>query len=143
MNKIILILACAFITLSANSQDIPKKANTIIVQGTTFEQVANLLMDKGYMIDKSDAAMQTILTKEKVGKNNIYITLFVRIKDSAAIIKGTCTNKIAFHSGMVTLEASEDEIAYRSLEMSLWKMAFRRMNDLALSFGKPVEYLVQ
>ena len=67
----------------------------------------------------------------------------VRIKDSSAIIKGTCSDHIGFNVNGVTMAAENYIIANRSLNTSTYKVAFRDMNNFALSFNKPVEYLIQ
>jgi hypothetical protein len=138
---LILFLFINFVVI-VQAQDIPKKANTIIVHGVTLSEVVNQLLDAGYFIDKADTVFNLITTKERACKKNkgTFVTYMIRIKDSSAIFKGNCSDHIGFTLDMVQFAAQDYEIVYKG---GLFKIAFNDMNNLALSFNKPVEYSIQ
>src|SRR6478735_5573081 len=102
-----ILIAFIFFSFTASAQDIPKKANTIIAKGISFNEVINQLLDKGYFVDKADTAFNLITTKETTCKLNkgVFVTYMIRIKDSSVIIKGTCTDHIGYNISGVIVEA--------------------------------------
>ena len=141
---LILVLFMNFVVI-AQAQDIPKKANVIVVKGVSFDEVTNQLLDKGYFIDKTDASLHLITTKETTCRKDkgTFVTYMIRIKDSSAIIKGTCTNHVGYTISGVIINAENYEIVNKGGNIGILKIAFHDMNNLALSFNKPVEYSIQ
>ncbi len=141
MNKILILL---FLFLSQNcfSQDIPKKANTIIIHGLTYQTVIDTLLERNFTIDKRDTALKTLVTNPRTIKS-MTIIVSARVKDSSVIITGQVNFNIGITLGGVYTESSYDEIAYTGTMGSLYKKAFMILNNLALSFNKPIEYLIK
>ena len=138
------LLILFLVPLSLLAQDIPKGANTIKVTGVSLKEVAKALLDGGYTFEKVDSNFQSIETGFKQSKKNkqMELSLYVRIKDSAAIITGK-----TFDAGMtganfmgtqVSKEEATSDIAYTS---GNFVKVFNEMKAFALSFNKPVEYL--
>lgn len=136
-----MLLPCALF-----NQDIPKGTNTIKVNGVTFRQVADGLLDAGYSFEKIDSNFQTIKTEFRQSKSvsTMQIALYARVKDSSLIITGK-----GFMPGLeggyllgkqLTKEDATMDIKYTS---GNYKKLFNEMNAFAKSFNKPVEYLKQ
>jgi len=138
-----LILFMPIICLS----QIPKRANTIIIKGPTFKEVATALLDAGYTIEKSDSSLQTIKTewKDGTGKDKLVrLRLYARIKDSSAIIRGEYYPPGPIGTKFLGQEQTIENSTYKIENTSgLPKNSFNEMNDFALSFKKPVEYIIQ
>lgn len=118
-------------------QSIPPKANTIVLKAVSFNQVCTSLVEKGYQIEAKDSALQTIRTvpqrfENTYGANQI---LFIRLKDSTAIITSTYNNDSG-NNYPVYNDAGSNGKTRRSLPGK----AFTKMNEFALSLNKPVEY---
>jgi len=130
--------------LSSTAQT--KGANTIKVIGVTFKEAVDKLLDAGYVPEKIDSNFQTVKTEFKIseGKNkNVQLSLFVRIKDSTAIITGK-----TFNSGMVGATLFGTQISKDAATLDIenssgtFKKVFSEMNSFALSFKKPIEYSI-
>lgn len=153
MNKILLILSCAFLTLSASSQDIPIKANIILVHGVSFKEVVNTLLDRGYSISKIDSNFNTVETEPKDIPNQGMVQqmiLKVRVKDSITTITGLfgfpANTNNQYRAGSLGAMIAGVDMPIANFKM--WgkrkkPTAWTVMNNFALSFNKPVEYLVQ
>lgn len=130
---------------SLQAQEIPKKTNTIIVKGVTFNEAARQLLDQNFLIDRSDSALQYINTRQR--KTNTfwicYLTMNLRVKDSSLIITGTCSDNAESTLWGVTTKTGELPVSYKGEKVGIYKIAFNDMNAFALSFNKPVEYLIQ
>ncbi len=143
--KILFSVLAFFIVGIGKGQEIPKKANTIIVHGVTFSEVCNALLDSGYNIDKKDNDLQTVRTEAKQYPkywNATYI-IDIRVKDSIAYISGKLTAPPQgglFNNEPIFYQTKKDGVPYPK---SLFTVAFIWMNNIALSFNKPVEYSIQ
>lgn len=138
------------------SQSIPPKANTIVVHGVTFQEVCMRLLDSGYVIEKKDSDLQTIVTQPRKYpyKFNAGYVIYARVKDSAAVIYATYFVPYT-KSLLVNLPGGNDPILKderavnivdkkgRTKERDLDAIPYLQINTLALSFGKPVEYKIQ
>lgn len=132
---------------SFSQKEIPKKANTITIVGVVFKEAANSLLDAGYTFEKVDSNFQTIKTefKEGTGKNKwMRLRLYVRIKDSSAIVTGEWYNTLFIGSKLLgieqTVENSTSKIEYT---IGNPKACFNEMKEFALSLKKPVEYSIK
>lgn len=113
----------------AHTQDIPKGANLIKVSGVTFRDAAMSLLDAGFSFEKVDSNFQTLKTEWKDIKGySPKIKFEIRVKDSTLIIKGSWQN-------MNILFDIENQ------KWAAYRVTFSEMNNYALSFRKPVEYL--
>jgi hypothetical protein len=117
---------------------IPKDANTIIVKGVTFKEAVNRLLEIGFNIAQTDSIYQTIKTEPTATKVNgeVLLTLYTRIKDSNAYIKGDFTIALTKDFGVM-------QVRNAGTNISPLKHAFNSMNNAAISFNKPVEYIKQ
>lgn len=142
-NKILIILMIAA-PLMGRGQDIPKKANTIIIKGVDFLEAANKLLDAGYPIDKKDNDLQTVVSEPQVLKKfaTAYITISIRIKDSSAHIFG---NSAIYTYGKLSPNNLFTEWKVRNAGMkgSADRVTWDELNAFALSFNKPVEYRIE
>lgn len=127
------LLSLLLLVSVAYAQYIPKNANTIIVKGVTFNDVVNRLLDEGWHIAQIDSVQQTIKTEATPTKRNgvILVTMYVRVKDSIANITGN-----------YNIEGNKETYAVenRGIKGSPLKNSFILLNEIALSFGKPVDY---
>lgn len=135
---------------------IPKDVNVIIVKGVSYEEVLNRLLDSGYKIDKKDSELKTVLTEHKPYPKywNAAYRLFIRVKDSIAAIQGTFTGP--WDDPFATTASTNKNYLWRDVPIrnhvnkkgvtypkSNHGYPFLLINDFALSFGRPVEYLKQ
>ena len=144
MLKYIFIL---FPLFALSQQKIPKNTNAIEVNGISFREVANGLLDASYTFEKIDSNFQTIKTefKDGVGKNKwMRLRLMIRVKDSTATITGECYNTMFIGTKLLgveyTIENSTFKIEYTSGGS---KNCFLEMNAFANSFKKAIAYLVK
>ena len=134
---------------------IPRNANTIIVKGVGFLEVCNALLDSGYNISMKDDALQTAVTEPKVYPKhwNAAYKIYVRVKDSVATLKGTCTAPwvdFLTKASNKTDPLWKDDPVYNQANKkgdpypkSLFTYPFLIINKFALTFGKPVEYEIR
>jgi len=108
--------------------------NTARVSGVTLNEAGNKLLDMGYVIEKSDSIFQFLKTefRDGTGKSEwMKIRLFVRIKDSVAIVTGEWYNTMLIGSKLLgqeqTIENSIYKIEYTSGNP---KNCFNEMNFL-------------
>lgn len=149
VNKIVttaVIIFIAFINFAYSQDIIPKKANTIIVKDVSFNEIVNRLLDSGFIINLMDKEYQFVKTEyKKVCLDCVPSVMYnIRIKDSAAIIKGTWQSSGNFlQIGM----GSNNETLYvfpiQNEKLKVPKTCFSMMNNFALSFNKPVQYLIE
>ena len=145
MKQSLTILFLFLLVSKCFSQVIPKKANAILIKNISFKEMENGLLDQGYVFEKSDSNLQTIKTEFKNGKGklkSVKSQFYVRIKDSVATLWGEC-----YYVGLLGVKAvgttwSVDSAPTR-IENSGNKNIFGEMNQLAVSFKKPLEYLIQ
>ena len=131
------LLFCLFISTTCYSQDIPKYTNTIVVKGLSFDSAMNLLLDKGFRIEKKDNDLYTFETEPKeASKSSIYIIkLYGRSKDSS--IYFTATSDL-----YGTNAYNHAKVENRGMKGSFLQKSFIAFNNLILSFNKPVEYQI-
>ena len=130
-----------------SQNEIPKKANTIELQGVFFKEIANGLLDAGYTFEKVDSNFYTIRTEFKngTGKNKwMKCRLLIRVKDSTAIISGEWYNSMFIGSKILgqeqTIENSTYKIEYTSGNS---KNSFVDMKTFAEFFKRPIRYLTK
>ncbi len=131
--KIIALL----LIIPAMGQAQPKNTERIIIQGVTFKQAINKLLDKGYTIDKIDSTFNTASTVKKSldGTRDTYV-LNARIKDSALYLTG-------YLEWFMFGNKYEQDIANAGAKGFSPRNAFKKMDEFAKSFGLPVEYEVK
>jgi hypothetical protein len=133
------LLIIFLLPVMAFAQTPPKKASRIIVEGVSFDQVVNEILDKGWKIEKSDKAIGTIKT-EKISlfkSDNGYLIINIRVKDSIATISGVCG-----FVGQTYGDNGNTEVANKGMKGSIIKESFSRMNDLALELSNRIKYTV-
>lgn len=116
----------------------PKKSNTVKISGVTYEGIMNIMLDKGYRIEKSDDKFQTIVSEPftihlKSGKaSTAKVIVYVRVKDSVAIIKGDAINmgfKFKAESGKNDVPGRAFEELYEIARISGEKIDYARENE--------------
>lgn len=130
--------------LTGIGQEIPKKANIIIIKGVGFLEAANKLLDAGYPIEQKDNDLQTVVSEPQVLKKfaTAYITISIRIKDSSAYI---FAKSALYTYGKLNPNNLFTEWRVRNAGMkgSADRVTWDELNTFALSFNKPVEYKIQ
>lgn len=126
--------------LSLQAQDtIPVKASVILVKGVSFKEVVNQLLDRGYSMSKIDSNFNTLETDpyEPKYKTGLVHRMIVRarVKDSTA--QFTATYGLGYNA------QAADPVANFKMWRNSNKTPWYELNSFALSFNKPVEYLVQ
>lgn len=148
--KYIYLLIGMSLTLVLQAQEAPKKANTIIVTGVTFTQCAATLTELNYFIDKKDEGLGTIVTLARAAdqtgtnflqlnkniKRYLNIVLFIRVKDSTAIITGK------WNASKID-EAGFESISNYGMKGSVPKMAFEAMKDFSTALKGQINYAVK
>lgn len=125
----------------------PKKTNTIEIEGVSFSEVANALMDAGFTLEKVDSNFQTIRTdfKEGSGKTKwMKVRYNARVKDSNVILTGEWYNSMFMGSKIIGQEGTLENSVFKIENASVNpKNCFKDMNTFALAFGKPVKYFTR
>lgn len=128
----------ACILLLIFQQAIPPKANTIVLKPVSFNEVCSALVEQGYQLEAKDSALQTVRTVPRNYQKKYQSTyvINIRLKDSIAFITGT-------FAGMESsaIPIYNDTGAGGKTRPNLPGYGFTLMNQFALSFGKPVQYL--
>ncbi len=121
-----------------SAAQIPKKANTIIVDGVTFEKAINTLLDMGYKIDKVDKDFLTAATEFKQPGNKKIkgweIAISVRVKDNTAIITGEHRDYTSKSESSVT------EISYSPSKLLMNREFFGELDAYAKKLSGNVTY---
>ncbi|MDP4265180.1 MAG: hypothetical protein Q8941_21820 [Bacteroidota bacterium] len=116
----------------------------IAIAGITFKQAATSLLDAGFNLEKIDSNFQTIKTefKEQSGKLKwLKIRLYVRIKDSTALITGEFLNTVNIGGKLLGTEITPENSTFKiKYSWGNEKDCFIEMDKFARSLGKPVEY---
>lgn len=107
----------------------PKGANVIKITGVAFREVAQRLVDSGFFFQKIDSNYQILRTEFKE-VNRYNVSYEVRVKDSVATITGL------WESGNITFDI-------KNVKFSVYRDTFADLNKFALSFNKPVEYVIK
>jgi hypothetical protein len=137
----------------------PKDANTIIVEGVSFNDICIKILESGYGFEQKDKELQYLRTEPILYKkywNGAY-KINVRVKDSVAYFTGIAkvpydTDVLGIGRGVNNKDrawSNSDRIRYQTNKKGqpLYKSAachpFLLMNDFVKSFGKPVTYAKQ
>lgn len=143
-----LLLIFAFISCSPKIQYdplIPKNANRIVVKGVSFDEVVAGLLDAGYSLDKVNKDYQTVKTEYRNMCEKCVPQMYyeVRVKDSIAIIRGKWRSNGDILFGIKSKKDEDNayqfDIKY-NLNAAVPKETWRRMNNFAHRFNKPVSY---
>jgi|GEM_PF-4042345 len=147
--KSYLIFLTFFACIALRAQDIPRKVNTIIVTGVSFQQVATVLADSNYFIDRKDPDVGSIVTLARpvdqsavqIMKNNsrrlTRVVFYIRVKDSVATITGR------YNVPELDYLKEYTAIANTGMKKSFDNIAWEAMNTFALSLGGTVAYLIK
>lgn len=144
------ILLSFFILISINlfGQEIPKKANKIIVSNEkmaadNFVFVKQLLADKGIEIANQDKDINQIKSGNvvitKYGASGYFI---FNCKDKSVIVTGMFKAGYEVSFGGVKGTDDYQTIEYRGMSGSLFRASFEKMNDFAKLLGPTLKYEV-
>jgi hypothetical protein len=122
-----------------------KGVNVIRVKNVDFNQVVNILLDKGYSIEKIDKNFQIVRTEPKSYSNKVggMIKISIRVKDSTAIITGECGLKaidFTIKEGIYYGGSYGGRIENRGMKGSLLKESFQVLNEFAQSLKGEIIY---
>lgn len=137
--KLFSLLFCSLMTFIVSAQP-PKGCDEILITGVSMQELFEKLLDHHFLIDKKDTDLGTIKTerrdinyeKQKGG----FIVINLRVKDSTAYIHATCGLDMTFTNNGIL----EYRVENKGMKGSIIKDAFEVMNQLALSFSKPITY---
>jgi hypothetical protein len=141
MKTILCLLLLAPIALFAQSDSIPfKKCNTITVEfngsaDSVFRAVGANLLDHGYLIEKKDSELFTILTEEKRASGIMaWYKVAVRIVGNKAIF-----------TGLLRLQGFEgwDKVRYQGSGKSAFMQSWAAMEGLSASVNGSKIYTIQ
>lgn len=134
--KIIVLLLLPVFSLA----QIPVKSNTIKVTGVGFLQACTKLLDMGYLIDKKDNDLMTAQTtyKQYINSYNAEHKIFIRVVDSVLTVTGLCRAPSG-NGGLL----NDERLWWAKAKKSLASVGFSYLDQYALSFGRPVEYVKQ
>lgn len=112
----------------------PKNSNLILVKGVTFNQVLNILLDKGYFIDKKENDIQTAKTEPKQMGNGVWnYFVQIRVRDSTAFIYG----QVKFNGR----NEEYSPIVNKGIKGGPQREGFRRLNEIALALKGEISYV--
>ncbi len=131
MIKTVIVFSIIFLCFPIQAQEVPKKANTVIITDTLsqqilFSKVSDLLFEYGYGIHNSDKQSGTITTTEKPYKNGV-IKLNFLIKDNRMILRGDFRSDISLELYGVTSEPTWMSIENRGQKNSAGRNAWDEM----------------
>ena len=149
MKKIFFLLLLPCLTIAQNKND-----NTIIAKGVTFKQVVNILLDADYRIDKIDSNYYTVRTEynkllcANCMKFDAQVMFDIRIKDSAAIIKGQVRINLGIYETALTNRESKyryEEIIYQydKTHKGAMEKGFNEMDRITKLLSSNVTYTKQ
>ena len=124
-----------YYTSAKQVDSIPKKANTIIIEGTQsrneyFNAITNILFEAGYGIHSSDKEQGIITTSEKSFKKGV-IKLTFLIKNKRVVLRGQYNLNMSIDFGEVTSEIAWSEIMYFGMKKSPNIIAWEEMIKVA------------
>lgn len=142
--KSLLTLCLCLLSLVSFGQEIPKRANTIIVESsdsaaTIFKNLKVMLLERQYTLTASDSDVFSITAKGTVSpgvskSNEVILNLFVKQgSPNQVVLRGEFDTRSSY--GIYKIE-------YSPLSGKNYKEAWNRMDELAKSYpsGK-VSYL--
>lgn len=141
------ILFSALFGINAHCQEIPKKANLIVVNDSLtkqqyFDKCLGVLFENGYGIVSSDKDTGNITTTEKESKYGT-LKLMILIKDYQVLLRGSFNNNVSISMYGVTSESSFIDISNYGTKNSPLKRAFEDMDNIAKQIGTNIEYRIK
>jgi hypothetical protein len=133
---LLFLITIIFCSICSYSQ-VPKKANTIVVNNVSLKEAMDTLLNHNFFFDKVDSNNQTLTTQPKKIKGLTYV-FNIRVQDSIAYFSGRVNDNIKF----MDIEPSYSEITNTGMKGSLIRDAFNYLDKLAHYFNKPVEYKI-
>lgn len=123
---------------SKNSQDIPKNANTAIIENTSLDRIVRTLIDSGFVIKKLDKEYQFVETEYQLLCRDCMpqIQLYARVKDSTAILTGKWRSSLNMLLGN-SARKEEDAMIFevKNEKQKVPRMAFNKMKNIAATVG--------
>lgn len=132
---------------SARAQEIPKNSNTIKVTAVTFSQVVNTLLDEGYFIAQLDTVYKTVRTHPRMFqfRTTTYLQVDIRVKDSTAIITGSCGYTEGDFTGNSSfgIFGGKGDVVYKGKQGNIMFESFRKLKRLAELLGSSIQYQIK
>lgn len=136
MKNLLIVFILTFIYVTAYSQDIPAKANTITItlpdSNNVNEKISKVLTSKDYQVSASKSSSE-ISTAPKTLKNNTRVTLYAKIKGTEVVLTGKIV--IAAQGSM--------PIEYKGNKGTPIMNAWEEMDKVAKALGGKVKYEVK
>ena len=125
---------------STQGQNIPKKANTIIItdeltKDQFYDQITDILLEAGYGIHSTDRAQGTITTIERPFKDG-QVRLTLLIKDNRVVLRGS------FSSDVIDYGDEWEMIVNRGQKGSIYQNAWLEFKKIADQISGTKEYLI-
>lgn len=147
MKKIVLAMFVCLFSASLSAQEVPKKANYIVIsdslsQAENFSLVTDLLFEHGYGVLNSDRESGIISTTEKDFKNGS-IKLNIQAKDGKLSFRGDYISNISFSLNGVTASSSWTNISNIGQRNSVTQNAWNEMQKIINALPGEKEYLIR
>lgn len=125
-------------------QEIPKKANVIVIKGVGFDQIVSKLEAAKYEFSSINKDNQTLRTKfMKICDDcKTAVSIRIRVLDSVASITGKWTMKGGFLTGLRDKIDDEEFLNEVKNAKGMDRDVFNFVNLLALSLNGTVSYKV-
>ena len=137
--KIIVLVAVLLFAAGAYAQEVPKKANTILITvadsgDTAWKNTAKILVEQGFVIKNSDGELGTLSTEPKSLKGRAIISLSVLAQGHIITLTGQMVVP-----GLSSLASPVD---YRGMSGSPALLAWQKMQQVAEAYaGGKVQYV--
>ena len=144
MRRLSILIITLSLCLNIFGQDIPKRANTIMVEAAdtiTMTSITKLLVEHGYGIQHSDKDAGVITTTSRSVKRAGETKLIISLNNNKATVRGT------YHSTSIAIgnviDDSWQTIDYRGLKGSPSMEAWNEMFKIANAIGGRLTFEVR
>lgn len=127
-----------FLPYSLVAQEIPKNANTAIIENTSLDKVVRTLIDSGFVIKKLDKEYQFVETEYTLLCHNCIpqIQFYARVKDSTAILTGKWRSNLgSMFGGSTAKDENATVFEVMNEKSKVPRMAFNKMKNIASAVG--------
>lgn len=123
----------------------PKKSSKIIVvpndSAGLLNRIALAFLDKGFEIDRKDAELRTVTTKERsMPKGTAQTRIQARIIDTAIVFTSTLCVQLEMNLYGTTIKPTFDPVTYSGIKGSYMRVAWNELDEIARKFGDKIVY---
>ena len=134
--KYMLISLLLALSAFCYGQNIPEGANAIVVENLSFDSLVAGITKIGLQLDPLDRVNHTLRTSpRRVSPNSLYIIVInAKQESNQTVFSGNCY--------ILYKEDTALPVAYNGKGGGIFMQSFVKLNYVAASFGKPIEYEV-